>query len=82
MPPLERAVKLLERLEERGDAATVVAAAVRASGREIGKTDGSADVGRVTPVQLSASQPRTSVRSSSALGRLISLMTHAPFEAR
>ncbi|QCR42764.1 nucleoside triphosphate pyrophosphohydrolase [Curtobacterium sp. SGAir0471] len=30
MPPLERAVKLLERLEERGDAATVVAAVVRA----------------------------------------------------
>ncbi|MDM7887203.1 MazG family protein [Curtobacterium sp. RHCJP20] len=30
MPPLERAVKLLERLEERGDAAAVVAAVVRA----------------------------------------------------
>ncbi len=28
MPPLERAVKLLERLEERGDAATVVATVV------------------------------------------------------
>ncbi len=33
MPPLERAVKLLERLEERGDAATVLAAVVGLDGR-------------------------------------------------
>jgi NTP pyrophosphatase (non-canonical NTP hydrolase) len=32
MPPLERAVKLLERLEERGDADTVVAAVVGSAG--------------------------------------------------
>ncbi|OIH94103.1 MazG family protein [Curtobacterium sp. MCBA15_001] len=43
MPPMERAVKLLERLEERGDADTVVAAVVGAAGAGVG----SADVGSV-----------------------------------
>ncbi|RUQ07679.1 MazG family protein [Curtobacterium sp. HSID17257] len=42
MPPLERAVKLLERLEERGDAATVVTAVVRAPEQEAAGPDGSA----------------------------------------
>lgn len=36
MPPMERAVKLLERLEERGDADTVVAAVVGAAGADAG----------------------------------------------
>ncbi|WIE76345.1 MazG family protein [Curtobacterium sp. MCSS17_007] len=45
MPPLERAVKLLERLEERGDAATVVAAVVRAPEQAVVDADVSADVG-------------------------------------
>ncbi len=62
MPPLERAVKLLERLEERGDAATVVAAAVRASGREIGKTGGSADVGTVRSAGANAVDERWGAR--------------------
>ncbi len=35
-------MKLLERLEERGDAATVVAAVVRAPEQEVAGTDGSA----------------------------------------
>ncbi|MBF4583923.1 MazG family protein [Curtobacterium sp. VKM Ac-2865] len=43
MPPLERAVKLLERLEERGDADTVVAAVVGSAGAGAG--DGDADGG-------------------------------------
>jgi MazG family protein len=34
MPPMERAVKLLERLEERGDADTVVAAVVGSDGAD------------------------------------------------
>ncbi|WIB78321.1 MazG nucleotide pyrophosphohydrolase domain-containing protein [Curtobacterium sp. MCPF17_002] len=59
MPPLERAVKLLERLEERGDAdavvASVVAGAPRSSGADAGAgagavtdTDPGADPGAVT----------------------------------
>ncbi|MFZ6991160.1 MazG family protein [Curtobacterium sp. RRHDQ66] len=43
MPPLERAVKLLERLEERGDAAAVVAAVVASAGEGDGRTDDRAD---------------------------------------
>lgn len=40
MPPLERAVKLLERLEERGDAAAVIAAVVRAPEQASAGADG------------------------------------------
>lgn len=36
MPPMEHAVKLLERLEERGDAETVVASVVGAAGADAG----------------------------------------------
>lgn len=59
MPPLERAVKLLERLEERGDADTVVAAVV-------GSTGAGADTGRVVggdsgvgPAPTDGAAPRT-----------------------
>ncbi len=40
MPPLERAVKLLERLEGRGDAAAVIAAVVRAPEQASAGADG------------------------------------------
>lgn len=40
MPPLERAVKLLERLEERGDAATVVATVVADVQDDVVPSDG------------------------------------------
>jgi nucleoside triphosphate diphosphatase len=40
MPPLERAVKLLERLEERGDAATVVASVVADVQGDVVASDG------------------------------------------
>lgn len=40
MPPLERAVKLLERLEERGDAATVVATVVAGVQDDVAASDG------------------------------------------
>jgi len=40
MPPLERAVKLLERLEERGDAATVVATVVADVQDDVAASDG------------------------------------------
>lgn len=43
MPPLERAVKLLERLEERGDADTVVASVVGRAGARATR-DGASDV--------------------------------------
>jgi len=44
MPPLERAVKLLERLEERGDAATVVAAVTSAAAPAEGsRSEGAVD---------------------------------------
>jgi MazG family protein len=54
MPPLERAVKLLERLEDRGDADTVVAAVVGSAGagaaaERVERVEGvgGADAGRV-----------------------------------
>lgn len=47
MPPLERAVKLLERLEERGDADTVVASVVAGASRSPGPGAG-AGAGAVT----------------------------------
>jgi ATP diphosphatase len=47
MPPLERAVKLLERLEDRGDADAVVAAVVGSAGA-------GAAVGRVVPAGAGA----------------------------
>jgi len=61
MPPLERAVKLLERLEERGDAATVVAsvaadvpddgvASVAADGATVDAVDAVASVDAVETV--------------------------------
>ncbi|PZF56758.1 nucleoside triphosphate pyrophosphohydrolase [Curtobacterium sp. MCSS17_008] len=43
MPPLERAVKLLERLEERGDAATVVAATSAAAAADGSGSEGAVD---------------------------------------
>ncbi|MCY1694413.1 MazG family protein [Curtobacterium sp. SL109] len=54
MPPLERAVKLLERLEDRGDADTVIAAVVGSAGagaaaERVERVEGvgGADAGRV-----------------------------------
>jgi len=62
MPPLERAVKLLERLEERGDAATVVATVVAdvqddvvASGGPVTRDVGSGAVDRSWGAALLAS---------------------------
>jgi MazG family protein len=62
MPPLERAVKLLERLEERGDAATVVATVVTdvqddvvASGGPVTRDAGSGAVDRSWGAALLAS---------------------------
>lgn len=47
MPPLERTVKLLERLEERGDAATVVAAVTSSGTSDAAPADGSGSEGAV-----------------------------------
>ncbi|MEN0103318.1 MAG: MazG family protein [Curtobacterium sp.] len=84
MPPLERAVKLLERLEERGDADAVVAAVVGsdgdgdADGVGDGRTDDRADgvdpgwgvrmLAAVAEAQRAGIDPVASLRA--AVGRL------------
>jgi ATP diphosphatase len=76
MPPLERAVKLLERLEERGDADTVVAAVVRSAeaGADADSGDPRSDVAwgvgmlaSVAEARRSGVDPVASLRAAAAM---------------
>jgi MazG family protein len=66
MPPMERAVKLLERLEERGDAATVLAAVAGSAGRQ-GAVDaawGARLLAEVASAHAAGIDPVASLRSA------------------
>ena len=79
MPPLERSVKLLERLEERGDVDTVVAVVVGSAGAGAGDAPGHgggprADVGwgvemlaSVAEARRSGVDPVASLRAAAAM---------------
>lgn len=68
MPPLERAVKLLERLEERGDAEAVVGAAVGAGREQEGRDEawGSAVLEQVAAARAAGIDPVRGLRAAVA----------------
>lgn len=69
MPPLERAVKLLERLEERGDADSAVASVVSGASTPVGAVDpswGAAALASVAAARQAGIDPIASLRAAVA----------------